>query len=200
MIYLHLIQIKKNLTIQITMEKKDNSQIMSKNIIKKGNIKGIKKKKVKPIVEKKTKKKHGEFPPKKKGIEIEKNDKSDLTSQKESRNVKDKLSTNKTSLIDSHHTFRLINSKHDDIKENNLIKDNNEQNIENTGEKILSDFELNNLEYYIALQDDKRYFFRVYWSILKREHIIIFTFFSWITIFSGLNYLNYSSLFALIWL
>ena len=39
------------------------------------------------------------------------------------------------------------------------------------------DFELNNMEYEEALRLDKRNFCKMYWSILKREHIIIFTFF-----------------------
>ena len=41
----------------------------------------------------------------------------------------------------------------------------------------LDDFELNNMEYEEALKLDKRSFCRMYWSFLKREHIIIFTFF-----------------------
>ena len=41
----------------------------------------------------------------------------------------------------------------------------------------LENFELNNLEYEDALVFDKRNFFKMYCSILKREHIIIFTFF-----------------------
>ena len=41
------------------------------------------------------------------------------------------------------------------------------------------DYELNSFEYSLALEFDNRKFFRVYWSLLKREHLIIFTFFSW---------------------
>ena len=44
-------------------------------------------------------------------------------------------------------------------------------------EENLDDFELNNLEYIEAIEYDKRNFIKTYWSILKREHIIIFTFF-----------------------
>ena len=58
----------------------------------------------------------------------------------------------------------------DDIKKNDEIK----LQVKNEN---LEDFELNNLEYENALKLDKRNFFRIYWSILKREHIIIFTFF-----------------------
>ena len=41
------------------------------------------------------------------------------------------------------------------------------------------DYELNELDYFQALEQDNRKFFRIYWSLLKREHLIIFTFFSW---------------------
>ena len=41
----------------------------------------------------------------------------------------------------------------------------------------LDNFELNNLDYEEALIFDKRNYLKMYWSVLKREHIIIFTFF-----------------------
>ena len=43
----------------------------------------------------------------------------------------------------------------------------------------LDDFELNDLDYLEAIELDKRPFSQMYWSILKREHSILFTFFSW---------------------
>ena len=39
------------------------------------------------------------------------------------------------------------------------------------------DFELNELEYYKAIKLDHRTFIQYYWQLLRREHIIIFTFF-----------------------
>ena len=39
------------------------------------------------------------------------------------------------------------------------------------------DFELNELEYYKAVRLDHRTFIQYYWQLLRREHIIIFTFF-----------------------
>ena len=48
----------------------------------------------------------------------------------------------------------------------------------NKYKEILTDYELNKLDYYIALKFDKRNFFKTYWYLLKREHIIIFTFFN----------------------
>ena len=46
-----------------------------------------------------------------------------------------------------------------------------------TNEEKLDSFELNNLDYNKAINLDKRKFWEIYWSILKREHLIIFTFF-----------------------
>ena len=69
----------------------------------------------------------------------------------------------------------------DEINEKNIktgdklgIKEKKEEQKDN-----LSDFEYNNLEYLEALEKDDRNFFRVYWSTLRREHNIIFTFFTW---------------------
>ena len=41
------------------------------------------------------------------------------------------------------------------------------------------DFELNELSYVKAVIYDKRSFFYFYWQLLRREHLIFFTFFSW---------------------
>ena len=45
--------------------------------------------------------------------------------------------------------------------------------------EILSDYELNDLEYLEALKLDNRNFLKIYWYLLKREHLILFTFFNW---------------------
>ena len=42
----------------------------------------------------------------------------------------------------------------------------------------LTDYELNELEYGEALELDNRNFLNIYWYLLKREHIILFTFFN----------------------
>ena len=47
----------------------------------------------------------------------------------------------------------------------------------NQKNKKLDNFELNNLDYREALKLDKRPINIIYWSLLKREHVIIFTFF-----------------------
>ena len=68
------------------------------------------------------------------------------------------------------------NNSQKSLKDDADIKKSDEIKLQLKNEN-LEDFELNNLEYEDALKLDKRNFFRIYWSILKREHIIIFTFF-----------------------
>ena len=41
-----------------------------------------------------------------------------------------------------------------------------------------NDFELNDLDYIKAIEYDKRTFLNFYWSLIRREHLIVFTFFS----------------------
>ena len=53
----------------------------------------------------------------------------------------------------------------------------NELVVENNLEKKYDDFELNELEYEEAIRYDQRSCFKIYFSLIKREHRIIFTFF-----------------------
>ena len=46
-------------------------------------------------------------------------------------------------------------------------------------DNALDDYELNHLEYEEALEKDKRSFCKIYWSIIKRDELFIFTFLSW---------------------
>ena len=84
--------------------------------------------------------------------------------------------------------FSLISVKKNNlnqVSEINNEKENKTNNIFNSFYKLgvnreeekLDEFELNNLEYDKATVLDKRVFIDIYWSVLKREHIIIFTFF-----------------------
>ena len=58
-------------------------------------------------------------------------------------------------------------------KQEELTKEKEEQMLN------LDNFQLNNLEYPDACKYDKRPFLTTYYSVLMREHIILFTFFSW---------------------
>ena len=63
------------------------------------------------------------------------------------------------------------------IKEDNANIPNGKE-IEKNHTQKLDDFELNDLEYNEALNLDKRSLFQIYWATLRREHLIIFTFFN----------------------
>ena len=60
----------------------------------------------------------------------------------------------------------------------------------------LDDFELNELSYLEAIELDKRPFHKTYWTILKREHLILFTFFSWNDY--NLSYIKFARFFFLL--
>ena len=55
----------------------------------------------------------------------------------------------------------------------------NTENEEKEKNEDLTNYELNELEYEEALKLDNRNFLEIYWYLLKREHIILFTFFNW---------------------
>ena len=55
--------------------------------------------------------------------------------------------------------------------------DISDQIYNSSKDEKLDSYEINNLEYAMAIKIDHRKFFEIYWSILKREHSIIFTFF-----------------------
>ena len=66
--------------------------------------------------------------------------------------------------------------KNNDDKKNKVkfkVDDNKKKS-----QKIYDDFELNNMGYEDACNNDKRSCLRTYWSMIKREHYVIFTFVS----------------------
>ena len=70
------------------------------------------------------------------------------------------------------------------------------ENLTTKNEEKLDSYELNNLNYDIAINLDKRKFLEIYWSFLKREHLIIFTFF--IRNDHNIKYVKYSRFIFLI--
>ena len=58
------------------------------------------------------------------------------------------------------------------LNNNNRNKNKNKLNLDN-----LNDQELNNLEYEQALKIDKRTYLQYYWSLLKKKHLLLFTFY-----------------------
>ena len=182
---------RNNMKISKTYKKINNKNIKENEIINKS------KKKNKTIRHKKN-----NFPPKrkssKKNLFNKNTDKAnDDTNRTEKKPKTNNLKYNSKQLIISN--FRNIYHKRRTIETSKnvfIYNDNsiNKRNItsdkftskkeeENEKEKEkkekLSDFELNDLEYFEALELDKRPFSQIYWSILRREHLILFTFFSW---------------------
>jgi len=164
--------------------KKKNSNLKKENEIIIKNIDS------KSVIEEKRKSKGfiGELPPKKKVEFLINNDdkkKSDndkklkMNSEENKKIGSKELLTNKLSELDSPQIVKAINSKQVEIKDDKLLSDKNMIEVEPKKEEVLTDFEYNSLEYLVALELDNRKFLKVYWSLLKREHTIIFTFFSW---------------------
>jgi len=88
-----------------------------------------------------------------------------------------KRSSDKNILI-SNKVFSIDKTREkffDNKVENKHLDNETEKDIQ---EEKLDNFEINNLDYEEAVNKDKRSFFQIYWSILKREHLILFTFFT----------------------
>ena len=67
----------------------------------------------------------------------------------------------------------LKKEKHEPNFEEVIIFKEKDNEIE---EEKLDNYELNNLDYDDEIKKDKRNFIQIYWSILQRDHFIIFTF------------------------
>ena len=61
-------------------------------------------------------------------------------------------------------------------RKNSNLSGDESLNLNQETQNNLDDFELNNLEYSEAKVSDKRSFMKTYFSLIKREHKIIFTF------------------------
>ena len=78
----------------------------------------------------------------------------------------------------------LIQTMSIEEKDNETNTDNKstftkKQILKEKESKILEDYELNHLGYEDALEKDKRGFCKVYWSIIQRDELFLFTFVSW---------------------
>ena len=69
-------------------------------------------------------------------------------------------------------TFDLLESQ------KNLNQEGEKDEKQRKSSDQYDDYELNNMEYYDASDFDNRTCLRTYWSVIKREHYVIFTFFS----------------------
>ena len=123
-----------------------------------------------------------------------------LFNNKKIINNKVKKSSTKFNIPSSNKAFKRNNLSNNlgskekiNIKKNNLVINKKLEkkvnhlgvnkkfdiNINQNKKLILTDYELNDLEYETAIKLDNRNFFRIYFYFLKREHIIFFTFFYW---------------------
>ena len=84
---------------------------------------------------------------------------------KNKQNIDDDKSLN----IDKSNSKNLLELKKIKNINNNFFPIYKNENLDN--------YELNNLDYEMAIILDKRNLFEIYWSFLRREHLIIFTFF-----------------------
>ena len=88
-----------------------------------------------------------------------------------------KQHTSSTGIIinpDNSEKIKKTKKKSKDVQSELNLKEKKEEDNHN---KILDDFELNDLSYEEAIIYDQRTFFQVYLSLLRREHRILFTFF-----------------------
>ena len=139
----------------------------------------------------KTKTSKEQFPPKRKNELINSDDKSSNNNLKSENKLNEDIIIHKTKL--SHNKDISSAEKKSFTKEDLLIKEEQKDNINLNDEKgntkdilitetnkaKLTDYEINHLDYFEALNIDDRIFLKIYWSLLKREHPIIFTFLAW---------------------
>ena len=174
------IKIKKNKKSNFKNEKNKKESHKSINIYMKGNKINIKSKE---------KKKDVSFPPKKvicrnalfrnsldhlektgtntnQNIIFSINNYYNVEKKDETNIDKNKLIKNKNSILkSSNNSLKILKEKREKQPEKKL---NNQKN--------LTEFEMNSLDYEMALKKDKRTYFQYYWSLLKQKHLILFTF------------------------
>ena len=71
-------------------------------------------------------------------------------------------------------SIKRFNSKKSKNKKQNIFKKS--KSNENIMKNNLNDLELNTLKYKLALEIDKRTYIQYYFSLLKKKHLILFTF------------------------
>ena len=143
-----------------------------------------------------SKKRRKNFPPKKKG-ENRKEKKYEIKKEKKNNLIKSSLrNINTNTNIVSHLTKKLddknininiypVHNVHNThLKKSNKKNENKYKMINNNNslsnnnlilsENYLNDQELNSLDYYIAIELDKRSYLQYYWSLLKKKHLILF--------------------------
>ena len=87
---------------------------------------------------------------------------------------------NKVNNENNKNSIEIYNHQNPDSKDLILNKNPKKKNLISYFQaNNFDDFELNELPYEKAVDYDHRSFFYFYWQLLRREHLIFFTFFSW---------------------
>ena len=102
--------------------------------------------------------------------------KSNKRKNKETVIYKDSFSDSKN-LSSKNMLSNKLSIMEQDKSNNSKISKTSSEKSKNEKE-ALTDYELNDLEYNDAIELDHREFLNIYWYLLKREHIILFTFFN----------------------
>ena len=114
---------------------------------------------------------------------------NEILLQKRNKTIKIKTNVEKSYINLDNNSFKNT-SKNSKIKMLNQNKNKIDISIYNTKKdkkksvkkkekEKLDDYQLNDLDYLEAIELDKRPFSRIYWTTLKRNQLILFTFFSW---------------------
>ena len=164
---------KKDENIDIYHKEKNEKKLrkIHKTEVEKNNNKNIKPKETNNPIKKKSKTKLNLIKTNSKNYLVERDNQKKKYKTKIDKSYY-KLSSKSISSKRKMGSFLIKRNMNDSTKINNL----NELKI--TKEENLDDYELNELEYLPAIELDKRPFSQIYWSTLKRNHIILLTFFS----------------------
>ena len=149
-----------------TKKKRNKIILKEKRKLNKSKLKKIEKSKYKQNNIINNQKMINNNPPKKK-ISIYKK-----SYKKKFENIKniDNISFLSKNILLNSNSKKDLDDKYNDKKKLDSNKNEHTQKVE------FDNYELNNLEYEFAKKFDKRNFFQIYWSLLKREHLVIFTF------------------------
>jgi len=183
---------KKNMNEKKEENNEENKEENNKENKEEKKKKGKKKKKVKKNKKKKAAE-EAQFPPKKskkKNIIIDESKTGYESSKNDMANEKvnnlDNITNNKNDIIIYPNDKTGVNNKIKDEKNIMTSKDGLEKTNDDkkdTNEEVvlditkLNDQEINTLKYEDALKIDKRTYFQYYWSLLKKKHLILFTFY-----------------------
>ena len=106
-----------------------------------------------------------------------KNKKIDTKIKRESFDLKPKFIISKKGLFQrKSYKYRSAKVELNDNSKEELHRNKSKLDFYNLKYRLLNDQELNTLEYNVAIELDRRSYFQYYFSLLKKKHLILFTF------------------------